>query len=86
MRIAGNTASSDQINCAGGNTCKIQGNSKLVVTAVNPVQKGSGFTWTLISPFVGKQITGDFLPANITLPNNVVEKAGALPNSWQCNS
>lgn len=86
MRISGiNTGASDLIKCVLGNTCVIKGNSKLVVTAVNPVQKG--FTWTLITPTGnGNNITGDFLPANITLPANVVETAGALPNAWKCNS
>jgi hypothetical protein len=86
MRIDGTTNASDKIDCVDGTTCKIQGNSKLVVTARNPVVKGSGITWTLIVPNPGNPITGDFLPANITLPPNVVETAGALPNSWQCNS
>jgi hypothetical protein len=85
MRIAGSNSSSDQI-IAESMTTTIKGNSKLVVTTVNPVQKGSGIAWTLIKPDPGDQITGDFLPANITLPANVVETAGALPNSWQCNS
>ena len=85
MRIAGTTNASDQISCTlGGNTCTIKGNSKLVVTAAQAVKPN--LTWTLITPNAGKTITGDFLPANITLPANVVETAGALPNSWQCNS
>jgi len=84
MRINGTTKDSDQIECAGNVT--IQGNSKLVVTAVNPVQQGSGIFWSLIKPTAGNTITGDFLAANITLPANVTENKGALPNSWQCNS
>jgi hypothetical protein len=88
VRIAGNAGSpaNDQIQCrgAGGNTCTIQGNSKLVVTAVNAVQPK--LTWTLITPGAGNKIAGDFLAANITLPNGVKETVGALPNSWQCNS
>lgn len=84
MRIAGNGPASDLIKCVSGNTCTIMGNSVMNVTAVNAVTPGT--TWTLIQPNGLAGITGDFLPANIHLPTGVKEKAGALPNSWQCNS
>jgi hypothetical protein len=86
MRINGINNTCDYIHCFTTSKISIQGNSKLVVTATNPVVKGSGITWTLIQPDVGDKILGDFLPANITLPKNVVETVGALPNSWKCNS
>jgi hypothetical protein len=47
---------------------------------------GSDLTWTLIEPNAGGTITGDFMKANITLPNNVSETPGALPKLWQCDS
>jgi hypothetical protein len=87
MRIDGTGVTSDQIQVAGaggGNSVTIQGNSTLVVTAVNAVNAKK--KWTLITPGAGNTIGGDFAAGNITLPNGVKETPGALPNSWQCNS
>jgi hypothetical protein len=85
MRIDGTTNASDEISCLGGTTCDIQGNSKLVVTAVHNVVRGN--TWTLITSNAPNAITGDFLVANMKLPPNTGETGWVPPRTkWQCNS